>query len=928
MRLRNVKYKIFIILLFTQLSHMGNAPISGVDFEKVHPKFRALMTENNSLDVFKNGNAISAGSYVDGSGNVRYGVIIKAEDVSELRSAGIGINSSYPGFVTAKLTLEQIARISRLNSIRYIDAPSITYPKMNVSTPATGASLLHNGFYNNTVYAGEGAIVVIFDTGIDYNHIDFKNPEDTTKSRILFIWDQVPESGEKNPPAGFDYGFEYTQANINDEIDGSPAGFIRQKDTNGHGTHVAGTAVGSGVKFPGIAPKADIIVVKGGNGSFAEDHIIDGINYADSIAVVLGKPVVVNLSLGGHTGPHDGTRAYEQVIDAFNSKPGQAVVVAAGNEGNTKIHIGGSVASAGNTSFQIDVPASYTPNDGPNNDEFIFDLWYDENVSVTAKVRTPTGNSYSMGYNTYGTFYDTDGTIYIENRRVDDSKQVIHLHVYDSDATKTPAFGTWKLELENASGDLIYDGWLARSDLGGEEASLENGDVDKTVAMPGTATEAITVGAYVTRMNWPAIDGNTYGYNTDIDFDYVGGIANFSSHGPTRDGRMKPEITAPGKATVSTYSSDSDAIEQIINPDGKHVRFQGTSMATPHVAGAAAVLLAIDPSMTAGQLKTFMANTAVKDSDTGGSANNTWGDGKLDLLKAVVSKASGDMSITRTLQEYFIDESGPYITFFTGTVKLAVRYTAPHNGRLSGAYLTTVISVKDVDPPNEPTYPVIEGDGTLNIAVFSDNNGIPDTQIGSTVMHSLTLLDAGTKNYINLLPAGVSVNKDEIIHLVLALANPSDKVKVLFDGGSTEQIENPSFINTVGNWQTAKERWGTPYNLRLSAEIVDMGPAASISETEETIARTFELEQNYPNPFNPATKIRFSLSQSGQVDLTVFDILGRKVVTIVDEVAFAGVHEVEWNSRNSAGLRVPSGVYFYRLRSQEGILTKKMLLVK
>ena len=107
-----------------------------------------------------------------------------------------------------------------------------------------------------------------------------------------------------------------------------------------------------------------------------------------------------------------------------------------------------------------------------------------------------------------------------------------------------------------------------------------------------------------------------------------------------------------------------------------------------------------------------------------------------------------------------------------------------------------------------------------------------------------------------------------------------------------------------------------------------MGPAASIGETEETIARSFELEQNYPNPFNPATKIRFSLSKSGQVDLTVFDILGRKVVTIVDEVTFAGVHEVEWNSRNAAGLRVPSGVYFYRLRSQEGVLTKKMLLVK
>lgn len=542
------KYSIFVFSLFFLSIQIGNAAVDDANLDKIHPKFRNLMTDDASPASLKKEPANSPHVYIDRFGSVRYGVIIRGEDISELQSSGMAINSTYPGFVTAKLTLDEIGKVSLLNSIRYIDAPSINYTKMNVSTPATGASLLHNGVFNETKYTGDGAIVVIFDTGIDFNHIDFKNPADTTISRILAIWDQTisPVAGESNP-SGFNYGVEYTQAQINDEIDGSPAGFVRQTDSDGHGTHVAGTAAGSGFKFTGMAPQADIIVVKGGNGSFSEDDIINGITYAGNKASSLGKPVVVNLSLGGHSGPHDGTRAYEEAIDTFSGSPGQAVVVAAGNEGSDRIHIGSSIASGGSASFQINVP-DYTPNTAAYTDDFQFDIWYDENVSVTAKVTTPGGTSYSMGYNQDGTFPDDDGTIDIYNRRVTGSKQLIRLYVYDSDAGKTPEPGTWTLELQDAGGNLTYDGWLAHSDLGGEQALLLNGDVNNTVAMPGTSNEAITVGAYVTKTSWPALNGNQYLY---VDDDEFGQIANFSSHGPTRDGRLKPEITAPGKATVS-----------------------------------------------------------------------------------------------------------------------------------------------------------------------------------------------------------------------------------------------------------------------------------------------------------------------------------------------------------------------------------------
>jgi len=112
---------------------------------------------------------------------------------------------------------------------------------------------VHGGLLIGTPYKGEGAIVLVHDSGIDWKHKDFRQSGDTTKSRILYIWDQTltPVAGESSPAAG--YGVEYTKAQIENELDGTPAGFVREKDINyyGHGTHVAATAAGNGATLGG-----------------------------------------------------------------------------------------------------------------------------------------------------------------------------------------------------------------------------------------------------------------------------------------------------------------------------------------------------------------------------------------------------------------------------------------------------------------------------------------------------------------------------------------------------------------------------------------------------------------------------------------------------------------------------------------------------
>jgi hypothetical protein len=90
----------------------------------------------------------------------------------------------------------------------------------------------------------------------------------------------------------------------------------------------------------------------------------------------------------------------------------------------------------------------------------------------------------------------------------------------------------------------------------------------------------------------------------------------------------------------------------------------------------------------------------------------------------------------------------------------------------------------------------------------------------------------------------------------------------------------------------------------------------------------FDLAQNYPNPFNPFTKVKFDLPKRAHATLTVYNVLGQKVATLVDEELPADSYEVEWNGRSDGGDPVASGVYFYRLTADDFVMTKKMMMLK
>ncbi len=873
----------------------GGVP-GGPNEGKLHPYFLQVLA----------GRGVPSGLSKQGD---LFDAIVYTKNPDAVRAAGVRVNSSFPSFVTAQVSARDLEKLVAMSDVTFIDPGSTNYIQNDLSVPETGASLVQGGLINGTSYKGQGAIVIIYDTGIDWKHKDFRVAGDTTKSRILSIWDQTLTAipGE-TVPNGFSYGVEYTKAQIDDEIDGSPTGVVRELDINGHGTHVTGTAAGNGGTFggqyAGMAPLADIIVVKGGDVSFSESKMIDGVTYAMNKAAAFGKPVVLNWSIGSQSGPHDGTRPYEVAIDAMVAQPGRVVVVSAGNDGDQAMHIGSTIPPGGTLTTTFSVP-TYTATTGTENDVFTFDGWFTGSPSISATVTSPTGITLMKNAGEFGDGpVITDGTITLANTISSwNSLREVWLNVHDAVSTNPPKPGIWTLALTNpGAASTTFDGWLYAKKVGSTTVTLVGGGTDKTVGMPATSVGAITAASYVTKWGWPSYLGGNYVYSNS--YDSTSRISSFSSRGPTRDGRQKPDITAPGQGITSSLSSMCDTTGQSswVQPGRKHWLLQGTSMAAPHVTGAAALFLGINPSYTAAQIKTLLQTAANADTYTGTVPNYVWGYGKMDVVDAVSRSFNAGAVITR--KTFYYDQvSSNFFVNLTGSQKFAVRITPDIAGLLTGIQLNlTTLN-------NRP----IVGPGPLKCEIYTDNAGRPGTLIGSTVNHPHQLLSAGILNYVQMLGANVSVSAGTNYHVVLSATNPGDTLKFRTDTAT---------VGTRGSLYNGSSWIGVGYNLRLRA-IVTSGAGASSVETAEGTPEQYELLQNYPNPFNPSTTIGFSISAQNRVTLKIFNLLGQEVETLINDDYAAGKYRVQWKPVGLA-----TGTYFYRLQAGSYTESKKLLLLK
>lgn len=525
---------------------------------------------------------------------------------------GLPVTASTGSIVGVSATIPQILAMLEDEDVVYIEPSRRTFPALDASLGAIYADGLH---LLTPPITGAGVLVGAVDTGIDYTHLNFRYDSDgdgfEESSRILSILDQT---------YGL-FGIEYSRRDIETDLangHGSSEGIVRQRDSDGHGTHVMGIAAGDGSSsvsggFVGVAPDAYIVMVKT---TFFTSDILAGVDHIFDLADELGLPAVVNLSLGGHGGPHDGSSLFEQGMDELVRGAGRVIVVSAGNEGDQSIHTSGTLAGNA-SSFYID----------PDGWSTELTIWYPGRSQFMITVTPPTGLPIVAHWRTdSGTIQTDDGTVRIDNAsagvNANNGDNEVFIRLSGLSRSKR-----WQVTVTDTKGNGgRYNAWIING-----AAAIVNGDSSSTIAEPGNAHEVITVGSFNSKAVWASLAGEQNFLNSYP----LGELSSFSSQGPTRDGRIKPEITAPGAWVGSALSVDAGWMDFLVTPDGFHTMGLGTSQAAPHVSGAVALLFSIDSQLTAVEVRALLTESAKSDRFTGTVPNNRWGWGKLNVAAAV-----------------------------------------------------------------------------------------------------------------------------------------------------------------------------------------------------------------------------------------------------------------------------------------------------
>lgn len=562
--------------------------------------------------------------------NVEANVFVQLNDGFAETSPLRGQVARKGNIVSARVPLDSLPSFARDPRVAYVEiGESISRPRPVLTAGAVSApAVSERRFGKESQHRfGESVLIGIIDVGgFDFSHPDFL--DENGKTRFVAIWDQ---GGDARPSPGpvdsqFGYGAEFKKEHLDAALKAAPGLGVpayeierqSQMSEGSHGTHVASTAAGN----RGVCRRADIAGVLLSLPDADEDRrrsfydstrIADAVDYLVALANRLKKSLSINISLGTNGHAHDGSGAIGRWIDAVLSTPGRAVMVAAGNAGQERgetpddigwvmgrIHTGGKVPAAGLTS---DIEWVVVGNGLVDISENELELWFSPQDRFAISLRTPKG--------------DWIGPIkpreFIENRQLADGSflsiynELYHpanganyISLYLSPNLRSQPVigvtaGTWIVRLHGLEiRDGRFDGWIERDDprpigqLGPKQVwafpsfFTERSMVDiSTVSSLGCGHRVITV----------------------ANLDSAKNAINISSsQGPTRDGRYKPDVAAPGTDIVAAKAFSSDG-EQWIG-------MTGTSMASPFVTGVVGLMLAIKPKLTAAQIEGIVRSTA------------------------------------------------------------------------------------------------------------------------------------------------------------------------------------------------------------------------------------------------------------------------------------------------------------------------------
>jgi subtilisin family serine protease len=451
--------------------------------------------------------------------------------------------------------------------------------------------------------SGAGVVVGVIDTGVDWRHADFQAGG---RSRVEFF-------GHATKPGGASIFSSFSQQDIDAELRTGPAK-VPIGDPIGHGTHCASIAAGNGAasngQYQGVAPQTTLMAVR--SDGLYDEHIVWGIEQIFQRAGT--RPAVISLSLGGHLGAHDGTTALERYV-SNRSGPGRIIVAAAGNEATRGIHWSGELRPPAVLSI---------PFRARDENQQVVDVWISRDDDVDVSIVAPDGSLLGAEGQSHDTVF---GRVETEWRQDADNRDY-NLTVF---LTGAGLGHLWRIQLapRTVSHGLVHAWSLTASDSG----QVFEGHADRrySIGMPATADRVISVGSFVSRNSFETPNGP---HATPAL--RIGDLSEFSSHGPTRHGLLKPDVAAPGQYVTAALASGSryetsPRYKPRHHPNGAYLSIQGTSMSTPFVSGVVALMLQREPSLTPEAIARRLRVTCRRDAQTGRAWNPGFGHGRIDV---------------------------------------------------------------------------------------------------------------------------------------------------------------------------------------------------------------------------------------------------------------------------------------------------------
>ena len=558
-----------------------------------------------------------------------------------VRAADVGLLPAAPGFARCAGGPDRIVAFSEAHPGLHVEVAPPLHLLLDTATSFVGSSLA-----NDSGLDGTGVLVGIADTGLDVTHPDFLDDQGHTRVAWLLDPSSAPiglhpdleqQYGSTDSSGNLVYGAVWAGSDIDALIASKGAGL--PQDEVGHGTLVAACAASNGLQgrsaLRGVAPKAKLLVARitgAGTDSIGNDELMRGAQFLFDRADDMKQPVVVNLSLGTDFGPHDGTMSWEQALASYvgPEHPGRALVVAAGNSGSIvdqQVHQNVHVSDG--TTLRVPLLAPLGAVSGG------VQVWVAMHAGASLQVGldgpdgtwiSPVGANDSGGKNTS----DYDAGVYNGSTPSGSPVPAASNGAVVVWQGHWPS-GTYYVTLSGSGTvDLYAQGTGDAASIGA--VGWATGVREGTINLPATNPSIIGVGCTINKPSWRSLHGVAYGLAVPL-LDGAGDTPDpdgntrepipgepcwFSSAGPTLTGVQKPEIMAPGAAIVGALSQQAvppSATSVFTNPscpdkagtgtdpacqqvDSEHAASFGTSFSSPIVAGAVAVLLQHDPTLT------------------------------------------------------------------------------------------------------------------------------------------------------------------------------------------------------------------------------------------------------------------------------------------------------------------------------------------